>query len=118
MLFKPRIRGDSPQLDDKNIMENIGTSFVKCVRQVTNIHCGIIFSWGKGRGLSQFQDTSAKVVNWGTGPVDGYVTFREDLWLEGRNSDVSPHHYVSHGKVFPTISMERGVQCLFFFIVN
>ena len=31
-------RQNSPQLDDKNMLENIGDLFVKCMREVTKGH--------------------------------------------------------------------------------
>ena len=71
------------------MLGNIGNLFVKCMCQVTKAICTICWGYRNtmlciGRGLSQFCETSAKVINWVTDPLAGSVNFCEQFVVRGR----------------------------------
>ena len=64
---------NSPLLDDKNMLGNIGKQFVKCMRQVTKVHLyhllGVSDYYVMYRQkISPFCETSADLTNCVTDP--------------------------------------------------
>ena len=71
------------------MLGNIGDLFVKCMRHVTKGHLYHLLGYRItmyciGTGPSQLCETSAKITDWVTDPLDGSVTFCEKFVVRWR----------------------------------